>query len=475
MKKFVLFLVWILSIVSCEPPEEPHSGFGELKGNLYFKNETNPLQGYGIRVAGNALAFTDANGYFSFPKLPEGLQKLEVLLDMESIQELTINISSDKKVQIQVFLSSLKGDLPDFSVVDISKESSWDYWVVGKEEYFYIDAKNNLPVFAFLHSFKTGKSYDIEFTAKGLPSKVRTEGFIFLFDNFNGNKVDIGLIYPSGEIIMAREVKSDFVWPIPTKSTMSRADIIRWTGRILGAIPCVTSGAAAFATGGFAIPLALWTCGNYLTSMTNNFFDDAHVENGFTEFVDNYHLLGTYYTCSTDVSSCVIGLANAGLDSYADYIEEMDQREEIIRIAEAALYTGYGDIQITLTWDNKSDLDLHVVDPFQEEISWNNPIISSGGTLDYDDTDGYGPENVYWPKGSAPNGTYQVFLHNYFFEDKPGSANYIVLINAFGKTWKFQGTIYLGKTVRIANFDKNGLIPLSKSMIITEITIKTKK
>jgi hypothetical protein len=370
--------------------------------------------------------------------------------------------------------SNLK-ELQYFTVVDISKDSGWDYWVLGKEEYFYIDAENNLPVFVFFHSFTKRKDYVISFNDQGLPKKVTTDHLILLFDNFNNNKVDLGIISPDNKVQIIREVKTDFIW---SNSSKSRADIIRWTSRVLGAIPCVTYGASALVAGGTIVPLdvlALWECGNYFLSMADNFFDDAHVQNGFTDMVSSYNFLRTNYTCPLDITSCLIGLANTGLDSYADYLEEIDQREELLRIVEASLSTGYGDIQTTSTWDNESDLDLHVIDPFDEEIYWNHPSSVSGGYLDVDDTDGYGPENIFWSKDSAPDGLYQVFLHDYFWDGKPESANYKVLINAFGKTWQFEGTINLGETVRIANFDKNGLIPLSKYTSITKITISPKR
>jgi hypothetical protein len=210
--------------------------------------------------------------------------------------------------------------------------------------------------------------------------------------------------------------------------------------------------------------------------MADNFFDDANVENGFTKFVDDYKLTSTAYTCTTnpDLSSCLIALAQRGLSSYADYVEEMDEKEDVLRIVEASLHTGYGDIQVTLTWDNTSDLDLHVIDPFGEEIYWYHKNSASGGILDYDNMDGYGPENVYWPKSKAPNGTYQVLVHDFAWVNKPSSANYIVSINAFGKTKQFSGSINLNETKGIANFDENSINSAKSGINISNITIKPK-
>lgn len=349
MKKFIFFFSWIFFIISCGSQEKPPSGFGELDGHVYLNNESNPVQGLGIRVSGNILDFTDSEGYFHLYKVPEGVHLLEVLYQMNPIQSGNIGIKSDEIKTIALFLKQIKKDLPDFSVVDISKEpnSKWDYWIVGKQEYFYIEEENSKPKSVFYHSFKENKDYGIYFDSKGLPNKVIADQYIFLFDNFKGNQLDLGVLYPSGEFEIAREIKTDFVWPDSPKSSkayesfqspQSKADFIRGTGRIIGAIPCVTSGAAALISGGFAIPLALWTCGNYFVSMANNFFEDANVENGFTEFVDTYHIAGTVYSCTNpDISSCLSSLAKAGLEKYADYVEEIEFREEDIVKLEKAL------------------------------------------------------------------------------------------------------------------------------------------
>ena len=42
---------------------------------------------------------------------------------------------------------------------------------------------------------------------------------------------------------------------------------------------------------------------------------------------------------------------------------------------------GTGDVQVTLLWSSVADLDLHVVDPWGEEVCFDNPVSSSGGEL----------------------------------------------------------------------------------------------
>lgn len=79
------------------------------------------------------------------------------------------------------------------------------------------------------------------------------------------------------------------------------------------------------------------------------------------------------------------------------------------------LCLGTGDIQVTLTWGSYTDLDLHVTDPSGVEIYYNRRTSPSGGALDVDANAGCSSnqtntpvENIYWPYGKAPTGTYNV-------------------------------------------------------------------
>ena len=77
-----------------------------------------------------------------------------------------------------------------------------------------------------------------------------------------------------------------------------------------------------------------------------------------------------------------------------------------------------GQIQITAAWQTGSDIDLHVVDPSGEEVSYRNTTISSGGTLDHDSNPACQPrppttENVYWQTPSPPRGNYQARVEAY--------------------------------------------------------------
>lgn len=75
------------------------------------------------------------------------------------------------------------------------------------------------------------------------------------------------------------------------------------------------------------------------------------------------------------------------------------------------------DVRASLIWHDYTDLDLHVVTPSDEEISFCNKTSSCGGALDVDQnvspTTMEPVENVRWMRGKAPGGNYRVFVENY--------------------------------------------------------------
>jgi hypothetical protein len=108
-----------------------------------------------------------------------------------------------------------------------------------------------------------------------------------------------------------------------------------------------------------------------------------------------------------------------------------------------ALVVGTGDVQVTLNWDSDADVDLHVVDPAGSEIFWGARQSASGGQLDLDSNaacagDNVRNENITWPVGSAPQGTYTVRVDYWSACDAP-ETNFTVLIHSEGQTDLFHG------------------------------------
>lgn len=75
------------------------------------------------------------------------------------------------------------------------------------------------------------------------------------------------------------------------------------------------------------------------------------------------------------------------------------------------------DVAVILKWNAPTDVDLHVFDPNNTEIYYNN-TSADGGSLNLDSNpacsiDNVDQEIVSWPTGQAPTGTYKVVPHWY--------------------------------------------------------------
>ena len=112
---------------------------------------------------------------------------------------------------------------------------------------------------------------------------------------------------------------------------------------------------------------------------------------------------------------------------------------------------GMGDVYVTLRWENTSDLDLYVKDPSGELIYYSHKTSASGGRLDVDDRDGYGPENIYWATGTAPRGTYTVYVE---YWSGPLPVSYNVNINGMVNYFSFPAGTATRTRREIATFTR---------------------
>jgi hypothetical protein len=78
-----------------------------------------------------------------------------------------------------------------------------------------------------------------------------------------------------------------------------------------------------------------------------------------------------------------------------------------------------GAIEIGLSWENKNDLDLHVIDPNGERVFFQRKRCPSGGELDVDRNAScqnvtFTPvEHVVWTDDTPPRGSYTVCVHHF--------------------------------------------------------------
>ena len=106
---------------------------------------------------------------------------------------------------------------------------------------------------------------------------------------------------------------------------------------------------------------------------------------------------------------------------------------------------GTGDVQVSVSWNEDMDVDLYVVDPNGETIYYGATTSSSGGELDLDSNpscsiDGIRNENVTWPTGEAPSGSYEVRL-NLYADCGIDQTGWVVTVQALGRTYRWEGVL----------------------------------
>ena len=129
-----------------------------------------------------------------------------------------------------------------------------------------------------------------------------------------------------------------------------------------------------------------------------------------------------------------------------------DNLEELLRQHHA----GSGDVRISLMWNNRNDLDLHVLDPNGEEINYQHRRARSGGLLDIDMNAGAplrapAVENIFWPERGAPAGRYKVYVNFYARHDSVDETPFTVRVLIRGRTTDFTGTLRWGSMKKLVH------------------------
>jgi hypothetical protein len=136
---------------------------------------------------------------------------------------------------------------------------------------------------------------------------------------------------------------------------------------------------------------------------------------------------------------------HAGIDA------EMKRRVE----GAGGQYEGV-DIRASLLWNNRNDLDLHVITPRGEHIYFGSKKSGCGGWLDVDMNvrgETTTPvENIRWARGAAPRGHYRIYVQNYRFHE-PGQqpTPYMVEVEISGEIYHFNGVVSPGRQTGAAS------------------------
>ena len=100
---------------------------------------------------------------------------------------------------------------------------------------------------------------------------------------------------------------------------------------------------------------------------------------------------------------------------------------------------GTGKLQISCSWDKPNDVDLHLVEPNEEEIYFGNSYSDNGGDLDVDSNpdcvlDNINNENItYSETATVESGEYIVRVDLYSNCSVAGNTNYVVTAHYNGQ------------------------------------------
>lgn len=105
------------------------------------------------------------------------------------------------------------------------------------------------------------------------------------------------------------------------------------------------------------------------------------------------------------------------------------------------------DVRASLIWNNRNDLDIHVIAPSGEEIYYAHKYSRCGGGLDVDmNVSGETTEpveNIRWKSGEAPTGIYQIYVQNFRFHEPRYSCPtpFRVELEVSGEVYHYDGVI----------------------------------
>jgi len=109
-----------------------------------------------------------------------------------------------------------------------------------------------------------------------------------------------------------------------------------------------------------------------------------------------------------------------------------------------------GEIEIALIWENRNDLDLHVIDPSGTEIFFGKKRSHTGGWLDIDQNAACGSvtnkpiEHIRWRENRVPAGRFVVYVNHYRNCGSSDPTPYRVEIKNGSEVESFRGQITHG-------------------------------
>jgi hypothetical protein len=130
-----------------------------------------------------------------------------------------------------------------------------------------------------------------------------------------------------------------------------------------------------------------------------------------------------------------------------------------------------GKVQVSLKWDNRNDLDIHLIEPSGNRISYRNKVSRAGGTLDVDMNAGEQEsnkpiENIFYGV-NAPAGHYRIVVDFYNKKTSIQNNRFSVLLGVNGSYHVFSGFANMEHSLKtVVDFNYQPNMILSKSNFI---------
>jgi subtilisin family serine protease len=146
---------------------------------------------------------------------------------------------------------------------------------------------------------------------------------------------------------------------------------------------------------------------------------------------------------------CILQGTGIGTKGNIGRLIQLDKALQKVKTGETVDCTpkpSTGDVQVLLSWGNYNDLDLICKDPQGNIISYKNRFVKSGGQLQIDMNVEYPDskkpiENIFWQKGKAPKGTYNVYLLYFKKHTNIKDTPYKITVKYGENTKIFEGII----------------------------------
>lgn len=152
-----------------------------------------------------------------------------------------------------------------------------------------------------------------------------------------------------------------------------------------------------------------------------------------------HYEVATDQSLSKDIIYDFIMVVNQQLteDTFTIIVGILDEDGEVSQYVEFPMtlhVVGTGQLQVSLSFDNEKDIDLHLIEPNGDHIYYGNYMSENGGELDLDSNagcsiDGVNNENITYGEGAyVEPGEYTVYVDMWSNCDPTIATNFVLTV-----------------------------------------------